>query len=153
MSVAQVAGEDGSRFAGHDLQQWAAVVAGKLDQDVDLIFADLGGGLLVVQTGDVAPAARRIFACAGDGVRIRRIRVTSDLKLLMIVIRQQRFDEKHHRVVAEISRKISDAQSAIRIEIIRVWRELKPKVVPRAAEPRLDAHQIVAATSTQAHAA
>ena len=66
--IAEQGDLDGGGFAGEDEQAVVGGVQGEVDEDVDLVVADLVGGLFVGEADDVAPVVGVGSESGGDGV-------------------------------------------------------------------------------------
>ncbi len=102
------------RLAREHGQPVVGRVAGQVDQDVDAIGDDLRIQRAVVQARHVAPLRHVAAQARGDGI-VHRIVVIGVERQAGPArqARQQRFDERGHRMVAQVARDEADAQGAL----------------------------------------
>ena len=94
---------------GQQRGHFALQMPAGIDQDVDPIVANQPGQRGVAEAGGVAPRVGERAEPPGDVVRRNLVGVTEHLDAGMVVAREHRFDERAHRMPAEIRRHGDDA--------------------------------------------
>ena len=106
--AAGVAGEGhlhGSRFASEDQQAIVGGVHGEVDEDVDLVLADLGGELLVAEADNVAPVLRAGAEALREGVGTGDLGIAEDFKIARIMPGMERPHVEADDMRAEVGQR------------------------------------------------
>ena len=93
---------DGRRFAGEREQPIAGRVHGEIDENVDLVFADALRKLLIARPHCRPPLVRQRLQSLGDRIGMQHVAVAEDFKRFMVVMGENRLDEKRDGVVTKV---------------------------------------------------
>ena len=111
-----------------DEQAAVGGVAGEVDEDVDLIVADLIGEGVVVEGDCVLPMMREGFEALGDCVGVESVGIAEGFDAIGIVMGEEVLDEVADGMGAEIGGDVADAEGARGGEIARgVWVFSRPR--------------------------
>ena len=109
---------DRGDFAGEDARAALGHVHGEVNEDVDAVFADELGELLIVEVGGVAPGVGVGTDALGDGVGVGDVRVEENFEVLVVMGGEERNGEEGLAVVAEVGGDVADAEAAMRVTIV-----------------------------------
>ena len=116
-SVADPGDLDRGRLAGEHQQPVAGPVAGQVEEDVDLVGADLLGEPLVGK----ADTSRQTVPPPGSGpsaIRLNAVRVADDLALVTIQVLQDADQKVSDWMPAEVGGEETDAQPPIWVAVV-----------------------------------
>ncbi len=116
--VAPACGLDRGRFAGKDAETMPQRMAGKIDQNIDVIPADHLRRPVILQGVDDPPAIHRLPKAPGPVILLKAVGITEDLKPVAIIMEQQGRKGGGRRMLPEISGNIADAQAPLRVGIV-----------------------------------
>ena len=128
VDVAKIADLDGGGSGAEGEEAIAGGVAGEIDEDVDLVDADLLRDLRVFQQRDVAPVVGVVglvgvlLEALGHRITEEVGAVAENFELLRVVPGEEVFDEEGHGVLAEVGGDVADAQAARGGAVIRMRR-------------------------------
>ena len=103
---------EGGGFLGEDAEAVVGHVHGEVDEDVDVVGADLGGELVVGEVGDVEPVVGERAEFVGDVVGAGGAGVDEDFELLVVVVGEEGVGEEGLAVVVEVGAEVGDAEAA-----------------------------------------
>ena len=92
----------------------------QIDENVNSILADFSRQFVIAERTRVQPAIRIFLKPAGYPVNSIHLCIAEDFKLLVVVVGQERIEEKSRRMIPEIRRNIPHAKPSLRISFIGV---------------------------------
>ncbi len=120
--MAPAVGLDRSRLANKNSEPVAAGVSRQVDQDIDLVLADLIAQALVGPLRRVAPAVGDLLELVRQAVLDRRARIAHDLERRLIGVLQHGLEYPRGGMTAKIRRHVTDHEAPIRIAHVAMRR-------------------------------
>src|SRR4029077_17482288 len=108
IGIAEVSDLDGSRLECENAQTIVGRMTGQIHQNIDAVGANLLGDLLIALPFGRTPTLGQRLKPPGEFINNEVLGIAIDVKLLAIMVAQDRIEKETDRVHAKIRRHVSD---------------------------------------------